>query len=79
MYGALGDTTLLRGEFARVVGAEHVQALHAGDGRDGGARGERLSPYDHDATRSRGLRGRAELVVAPGSAAEVAEVLALCY
>jgi glycolate oxidase subunit GlcD len=95
VYGALGDTTLLRGEFARVVGGEHVGALGAGDGpdgraagrgavgagagREGRAAGRRLSPYEHDATRSRGLSGRADLVVAPGSAAEVAEVLALCY
>ncbi len=70
MYGTLEDTALLQGEFARVVGPEHVVAPPA-DGR--------LSPYDHDATRSRGLHGRADLVVRPGSTAEVAAVVALCY
>ncbi len=61
------------------MGAEH--AFVPAEGRD--ERGERaltrLSPYDHDATRSRGLRGRADLVVRPGSTAEVAAVVALCY
>ncbi len=70
MYGTLEDTALLQGEFARVVGAEHVVVPPA-DGR--------LSPYDHDATRSRGLHGRADLVVRPGATAEVAAVVALCY
>ena len=65
-----GDTRLLRAELARVVGAGHVLA-QTPDGR--------LSPYDHDATLSRGLSARAELVVRPGSTAEVAAVLALCY
>ncbi len=69
MYATLADATLLRGELARVVGAEHVLVPVEG----------RRWEYDHDATRSRGLRGRADLVVRPGSAAEVAEVLALCY
>jgi glycolate oxidase subunit GlcD len=74
VYGALADTTLLlRGELARAVGAEHV--LDLGERGPGG----RCSPYDHDATRSRGLSGRADLVVRPGSAAEVAAVMELCY
>jgi glycolate dehydrogenase FAD-linked subunit len=79
VYGTLEDTALLQGELARVVGAEH--AFVPPEGRD--ERGERaltrLSPYDHDATRSRGLHGRADLVVRPGSTAEVAAVVALCY
>ena len=73
MYGTLEDTALLQmlqSEFAHVVGAEHVVAPPA-DGR--------LSPYDYDATRSRGLHGRADLVVRPGSTGEVAAVVALCY
>jgi glycolate oxidase subunit GlcD len=80
VHGTLGKTTQLRRELARVVGAEHVLEPTPPDGREGGrAQAHRLSPYDHDATRSRGLSGRAELVVRPGSAAEVAAVLALCY
>jgi glycolate oxidase subunit GlcD len=69
MSATLADATLLSGELARLVGAEHVLAPVAG----------RRWEYDHDATRGRGLCGRADLVVRPGSAAEVAEVLALCY
>jgi glycolate oxidase subunit GlcD len=70
---ALEDTTLLRGELARLVGTEHV-LRPAPTGAGGG-----LYPYDHDATLARGLRGHADLVVRPGSTAEVAAVLALCY
>jgi glycolate dehydrogenase FAD-linked subunit len=70
VYATLGDTALLQGELARVVGAEHVLGP-AADGRH--------SPYDHDATRSRGVSGRADLVVRPGSTAEVAGVMAVCY
>jgi glycolate oxidase subunit GlcD len=73
MYATLEDTTLLRGELARLVGAEHVLG-GAGDGKLGGS-----ASYNYDATRSRGLRGHADLVVRPGSTAEVAAVLALCY
>ena len=68
MYVA-GDTAVLRGELAGIVGAEHVLAGDA----------PAAARYGHDATSARGLRGRADLVVAPGSAAEVAAVLALCY
>jgi glycolate oxidase subunit GlcD len=76
VHGTLGRTTLLQGELARVVGPEHV--LDRGGRGPRGGRASR-SPYDHDATSSRGLSGHAELVVRPGSAAEVAAVLALCY
>ncbi len=76
MYSTLADTTLLQGELARLVGAEHV--LVPPDAAAGGGRGE-WSQYNHDATRSRGLSGSADLVVRPGSTAEVAAVLALCY
>ncbi len=61
--------TSLRAELARVVGAEHVLA--------GDAPG--IAHYEHDATLARGLRGRADLVVRPGTAGEVAAVLACCY
>jgi glycolate dehydrogenase FAD-linked subunit len=75
MVGTLADTTL-HTEFARLVGAEHV--LAPSDAAAGGGRGE-WSRYNHDATRSRGLSGSADLVVRPGSTAEVAAVMALCY
>jgi glycolate dehydrogenase FAD-linked subunit len=35
--------------------------------------------YLADETETRGLRGRADLVVRPGNASEVAAVVALCY
>jgi glycolate oxidase subunit GlcD len=81
VYATLEDTTLLQGELARVVGAEHVLDPAAGErgGRRPGGQSGRHSPYDHDATRSRGLSGHADLVVRPGSTAEVAGVMALCY
>ncbi len=64
-----GDTALLRADLAALVGAEHVAGPEeAGFGR-----------YEQDATSARGLRGRADLVVRPGSAAEVAAVLECCY
>jgi glycolate oxidase subunit GlcD len=63
------DVAALRGELERLLGAEHVLG--------GGERG--AAAYEQDATSARGLRGRADLVVRPGSAAEVAAVLALCY
>jgi glycolate oxidase subunit GlcD len=68
VYG-VGDAAALRGELARLLGAEHVLV----PGEDATAQ------YDYDATSVRGLRGRADLVVRPGSAAEVAAVLAHCY
>jgi glycolate oxidase subunit GlcD len=54
-------------ELSRLVGAEHV--LEAPPG----------SPYNHDAARQRGVEGRAEAVVLPGSAEEVAAVVRWCY
>jgi glycolate oxidase subunit GlcD len=54
-------------ELARLIGAEHV--LEASPG----------SPYNHDAARRRGVKGRAEAVVLPGSAEEVAQVVRWCY
>ncbi|HEY4428080.1 MAG TPA: FAD-linked oxidase C-terminal domain-containing protein [Solirubrobacteraceae bacterium] len=57
----------MRAELSRLVGAEHV--LDAPPG----------SPYNHDAAARRGLDGRADAVVLPGSAEEVAAVVAWCY
>jgi glycolate dehydrogenase FAD-linked subunit len=57
----------VRRELSRIIGAEHV--LEAPPG----------SPYNHDASRRRGVEGRAQAVVLPGSAAEVAAVLSWCY
>ncbi len=68
MYG-IGDTAALASELAGIVGTEHVLAPD----------GHATAHYDHDATSVRGLRGHADLVVRPGTAAEVAAVLAHCY
>jgi glycolate dehydrogenase FAD-linked subunit len=63
--GAAGERC--RRELGRLVGPEHVLDVPAG------------SPYNHDAVRRRGLAGRADAVVQPGSAQQVADVLAWCY
>jgi len=55
-------------ELSRIVGAEHVLRAPSP-----------ASPYNNDATRRAGLEGRAEAVVLPGSAEEVAEVVRWCY
>jgi FAD/FMN-containing dehydrogenase len=57
----------MRSELSRLVGAEHVLDAPAG------------SPYNFDASRRRGIAGRADAVVRPGSAEEVAAVVAWCY
>ena len=57
---------VLRDELIRLVGAEHVLDAPAD------------SPYNRDAARRRGLVGRAEAVVLPGSAQQVADVVAWC-
>jgi FAD/FMN-containing dehydrogenase len=57
----------MRDELSRLLGAEHV------------LEGPALSPYNRDATARRGVEGRAEAVVLPGSAEEVAAVLRWCY
>ncbi len=54
-------------ELGRLVGAEHVLDAPAG------------SHYNRDASGRRGLDGRAEAVVLPGSAEEVAAVLGWSY
>ncbi|HEX4189087.1 MAG TPA: FAD-linked oxidase C-terminal domain-containing protein [Solirubrobacteraceae bacterium] len=57
----------MRSELSRLVGAEHV--LEAPP----------QSPYNRDATGRRGIAGRADAVVLPGSAGEVAAVVSWCY
>ena len=57
----------MQAELARLVGAEHVLAADA------------RSPYNSDASDRRELRGRADAVVLPGSAREVAAVVRWCY
>ncbi len=57
----------MHSELSRLVGAEHV--LEAPPG----------SPYNRDAARRRGVEGRAQAVVLPGSAAEVVRVVRWCY
>jgi len=57
----------MRRELSRIVGSEHV--LQAPPG----------SPYNRDCSRRRGVEGRADAVALPGSAREVAAVLAWCY
>jgi len=68
VYGGR-DMAALQAELGRLLGSEHVLA---GDGRG-------VAHYEQDATSARGLRGRADLVVRPGSAAEVTGVVKLCY
>jgi glycolate oxidase subunit GlcD len=57
----------MHSELSRLVGAEHV------------LRAPVESPYNRDSSRRRGLEGRAEAVVLPGSAEQVAEVVRWCY
>jgi glycolate oxidase subunit GlcD len=57
----------MHSELSRLVGAEYVLRPPAG------------SPYNRDASRRRGVEGRAEAVVLPGSAEEAAEVVRWCY
>src|ERR1700682_6268869 len=57
----------MRSELSRLVGVEYVLRPPAG------------SPYNRDASRRRGVEGRAEAVVLPGSAEEAAEVVRWCY
>ena len=61
-------STLVR-DLKALLGAEAVL-----DGADGAA-----APYLSDATEWRAIRGRADAIVRPGSAAEVAELLGWCY
>lgn len=55
-------------DLGRVLGAEHVLAAPPSQ-----------SPYNRDSSNRRGVQGRADAVVLPGSAEEVAAVVAWCY
>jgi glycolate oxidase subunit GlcD len=57
----------LIGELGRLVGDEHV------------LRAPLQSPYNHDASRRRGVDGHADAVALPGSAEQVAAVVRWCY
>jgi len=57
----------IRDELAALIGREHVLDVPLG------------SEYNRDASGRRGLDGRAEAVVLPGSAEEVAALLGWCY
>jgi glycolate oxidase subunit GlcD len=58
---------LLRADLSRLVGGGHVHEVPPS------------SPYNRDAGKRAGVEGRAEAVVLPGSADEVARVVAWCY
>jgi glycolate oxidase subunit GlcD len=60
-------SSTMQRELGLIVGSEHVLEAPAS------------SLYNHDAARRRGVQGRAEAVVLPGSAAEVAALVAWCY
>ncbi len=64
----MGNATpsMLR-ELSRVIGSEHVLDAPAS------------SPYNRDCSNRRGIEGRAQAVLLPGSAREVAAVLEWCY
>jgi glycolate oxidase subunit GlcD len=64
---AVASAVVMRSELSRLLGAEHV--LEA----------PRSSPYNRDATGRSSVAGRADAVVLPGSAEEVAAVVRWCY
>ncbi len=57
----------MRKELSRLIGAEHV------------LRAPPASPYNSDCSNRRGMEGHAQAVALPGSAEEVAALLAWCY
>ncbi len=63
----MSTTPAIVSELSRVIGAEHV------------ANASPTSPYNRDCSNRRGINGRADAVVLPGSAEEVAMVVAWCY
>ena len=67
MPAAIASAAMLASELRRVVGAEYV------------LEGEAAGAYDRDVTGRRGVEGRPQAVVLPGSAAEMAAVVAWCY
>src|SRR5271163_4965558 len=60
-------TPAIVSELSRLIGAEHV--LDAPP----------QSPYNHDSSNRRGVEGCADAVALPGTAQEVAAVVAWCY
>lgn len=58
----------IQAELGRLIGSEHVLEAPPPS-----------SPYNSDMARRRGLHGRADAVALPGSAQEVAAVVAWCY
>ncbi len=66
MSSSLDTSAALASELSQLVGAKHVLT---GD----------VPEYLHDATETAGLRGRADGIVRPANAEEVARVLAWCY
>jgi glycolate oxidase subunit GlcD len=58
---------MLERELAKLLGPENVLAAPAG------------SPYNADCTRRRGISGRADAVVLPASAQQVAALVGWCY
>jgi glycolate dehydrogenase FAD-linked subunit len=67
LLGALASAVMMHSELSRLLGAENVSRVAP------------QSPYNRDAARRRGVEGRAEAVVLPGSAEQVAEVVRWCY
>src|ERR1017187_8274870 len=57
----------MKSELSRLIGSEHVVEAPP------------ASPYNHDASRRRGVEGRADAVALPGNAQEVAAVVQWCY
>jgi glycolate oxidase subunit GlcD len=64
----LSDSRAIVSELGRLLGAEHVLAAPPAQ-----------SPYNRDSSNRRGAQGHADAVVLPGSAEEVAAVVAWCY
>jgi glycolate oxidase subunit GlcD len=62
------DSRAIARDLGRVLGAEHVLAAPPAQ-----------SPYNRDSSNRRGVEGRADAVVLPGNAEEVAAVVAWCY
>jgi glycolate oxidase subunit GlcD len=61
------DASAIVSELSRIIGAEYVLEPSA------------QSPYNHDSSNRRGVEGHADAVALPGSAQEVAAVVAWCY
>jgi glycolate oxidase subunit GlcD len=62
-----GDGPAIVSELSQLLGGEHVLEVPV------------RSPYNRDSSNRRGVEGRADAVVLPGSAQEVAAVVRWCY